>query len=284
MPQISIITVNYNNKKGLERTIKSVAQQVFKNYEHIIIDAASTDGSLQVIKANQNQFGYWVSERDNGIYHGMNKGIDHAKGKYLLFLNSGDYLIDERVLDIDFENLQEDILYGHLTYKRNDQYYSSIYDNNLDLGFFFKTTLPHGSSFIKKDLFTKYGYYNTEYVIVSDWIFFLERILFNNCTTLHLNKPISLFEVGGISTKPENKCKVEGERKKYLETILPDIALDYIKKSILVEEKLKELTKQIASMEKLHRAEINNLTRLKGFKLLKKINVIIDRCYELIVK
>ncbi len=96
---LSIITINYNDKFGLERTIKSVQEQTFTNFEHIIIDGGSTDGSKEVIEANKNSFSYWVSEPDKGIYNAMNKGIKEAKGEYLFFLNSGDHLNGQNALD-----------------------------------------------------------------------------------------------------------------------------------------------------------------------------------------
>ena len=88
--KLSIITVNYNDAKGLERTIKSVISQTFHDYEFIIIDGGSTDGSVDVIKQYENHIDYWVSEKDGGIYPGMNKGLRQAKGDYLNFMNGGD--------------------------------------------------------------------------------------------------------------------------------------------------------------------------------------------------
>ena len=110
MKQVSIITVNYNDKEGLQSTIDSVKRQKFRDFEHIIIDAASTDGSVDFIKAHQDRFSYWVSEKDEGIYDGMNKGIAQAKGKYVLFLNSGDYLISKDALSHNFDELEQDAL------------------------------------------------------------------------------------------------------------------------------------------------------------------------------
>ena len=93
-----IITINYNDAAGLKKTIDSVINQTYTEFEYIIIDGGSSDSSLQIIKENANQINYWVSETDKGIYNAMNKGIEAAKGEYLLFLNSGDYLLDSLVL------------------------------------------------------------------------------------------------------------------------------------------------------------------------------------------
>ena len=88
--KFSIISINYNHKEGLIRTIKSVLCQNNDNYEYIIIDGGSSDGSVDVIKDNAANIAYWVSEKDNGVYHAMNKGVAKAKGDYLIFMNSGD--------------------------------------------------------------------------------------------------------------------------------------------------------------------------------------------------
>ena len=101
---LSIITINYNNADGLKKTLQSVASQTCQDYEHIIIDGGSTDGSVDVIKeflkndAYALHVAYWHSKKDKGIYDAMNTGIPHANGKYCLFLNSGDYLADNDVL------------------------------------------------------------------------------------------------------------------------------------------------------------------------------------------
>ena len=98
MKQISIITINYNNASGLEKTIRSVVEQIYNEYEYIIIDGASSDKSKEVIQEYQRYIDFWCSEKDSGIYNAMNKGIQKASGEYLLFLNSGDVLNNSAVL------------------------------------------------------------------------------------------------------------------------------------------------------------------------------------------
>ena len=88
--KLSIITINYNNREGLKKTINSVINQTFRDFEYILIDGGSEDGSKEIILQHEAQFSYWRSEKDHGIYNAMNKGILAAKGDYLLFLNSGD--------------------------------------------------------------------------------------------------------------------------------------------------------------------------------------------------
>ena len=120
-PILSIITVNFNNNLGLLKTLESVSSQSFSSYEHIIIDAGSTDGSRETIIQYEKEnphLSFWSSESDKGIYDGMNKGIDHAKGQYLYFLNSGDCLSQDILAKIPFDGTE--YLYGDtiLFYKR----------------------------------------------------------------------------------------------------------------------------------------------------------------------
>ena len=105
--KFSIITVNYNNKEGLRNTIESVIHQTYRDFEYIVIDGGSTDGSVDILKKYDQQINYWVSEKDSGIYNAMNKGISKAHGEYLNFMNSGDcfYALDnlERVAKYQYE-------------------------------------------------------------------------------------------------------------------------------------------------------------------------------------
>ena len=110
----SIITVNYNNYEGLRRTIKSVVCQTYKDYEYIIIDGGSTDGSAELIRQYTDHLTFWVSEPDKGIYNAMNKGVAHANGEYLNFMNSGDCFYDENVLQTLKAHLDSDIVEGQV--------------------------------------------------------------------------------------------------------------------------------------------------------------------------
>ena len=278
--QLSIITVNLDDKSGLSRTVESIKNQNFQDFEFIIIDGGSKDESLEVIKENETLIDYWVSEKDSGIYNAMNKGINKASGKYILFLNSGDYLLSKDALSIDFKTITQDIVYGHLTHNKNNVLNTSVYKDNLDLGFFFESTLPHGSTFIKRELFLNYGLYKTDYIIVSDWIFFLERIVIDSCSTFNLNKAVSVFTVGGISTRPENKDLVKQERVRYLNTIMPSFVQAYIQSTIIRERNSEQVVFKNKALQSSLIADIENLKRLKGLKMLKQLNNLIDFCYK----
>ena len=152
----SIITVNYNNKEGLRNTIESVIHQTYRDFEFIVIDGGSTDGSAEVLKEYDSQITYWVSEKDKGIYNAMNKGIAKATGDYLNFMNSGDCFYDEGVLSrVAHVESDADFIVGR-DYHFNERLqrgHASIQPPRTTMMHFFVATLDHQSSFIRRELF-----------------------------------------------------------------------------------------------------------------------------------
>lgn len=228
--KLSVITINFNDKVGLQRTIESVATQSFRSIEYIVIDGGSTDGSVDVIKKYADKINYWVSEPDKGIYNAMNKGIAKATGKYCLFLNSGDYLIDDGVLQKVFENnFNEDILYGNLRYRTEDgQYGEIVFPENITFLQLFSDFLPHPCTFIRKKCFDVAGNYDEKYTIVADWAFMTKAIGKYNCTTRHISQFISCHMLGGISSDPQHKQKNFNQRESFLRIEFPAFYDDYI--------------------------------------------------------
>ena len=216
--RISVITVNFNNKNGLIKTIESVLEQTYKNIEYIIIDGNSTDGSKDVIENIKEHLSYCVSEKDNGIYDAMNKGIKQATGDYCLFLNSGDFFVNKNVLSQIFFNktYSNDLLIGRQKFinekgKISESPYIRVQE--LDMAYFITSTLPHQATFIKRNTLVEYGMYNTNYRIVADWIFWIEAIVKHKCSIKLLPEHISYMEKGGISNDMSN-CY--NEMEKYL--------------------------------------------------------------------
>lgn len=230
MKLISIITINYNDKAGLERTIKSVREQCMVNFEHIIIDGASSDGSTEVIELYKDGFSYWISEPDRGIYEAMNKGIKAAKGAYLLFLNSGDMLSHSHILT-RFScicNDQKDIYYGDLHFVGDSIKTRVCFPPAVSFDYFYNNGyLPHPSSFIKKSLFDRLGMYDESYSIVADWDFFIRAICTHNATYKHINEVVTDFDLNGISSKSEyHELKLE-EKSRILSTHFSAYLIDY---------------------------------------------------------
>lgn len=221
MTKLSIITINYNNRKGLKKTIASVFNQTFTNYEYLIIDGGSSDGSAEEIKPFADKLAYWVSEPDKGIYHAMNKGIKKATGEYCLFLNSGDCLAKDNVIEkLYLEINHEDIIYGN--------WYKSYSDGHIEaekfpkmITFYFLAflySLPHQASLIKRDLFDKIGYYDEQLNMVSDWKFFMLAIFKFNCSYKHIDLYIAVYDKTGFSSDPKNNELQQNERRKVLES------------------------------------------------------------------
>ena len=199
-PFFSIITINYNNKDGLKKTIDSVAAQTFGGYEHIIIDGGSTDGSVDVIKvALQDKnyaahLSYWQSEKDGGIYPAMNKGVEHAGGEYCLMLNSGDYLSSPDILArVASFGFTEDLVYCDAYFVRGRHCRRIRYPKKITACFFFLRGFCHQTTFIKTSL-QKENLYSTEYKIVSDSEFFMRVVLKKNCSARYLPIALSYYD------------------------------------------------------------------------------------------
>lgn len=264
--KLSIITINYNNAEGLRKTLASVAVQTYRDIEHIIIDGGSTDGSVDVIKEYADQClmydVFWVSEKDNGIYNAMNKGIEIALGRrivnsfnrseqsgaenkvlpdYIQILNSGDILaapdVTERMINhllalsssLSAEN-RPAILYGNMIKK--DYATGKILGKSREVEYslrqYYASTMNHDCCYIRRDLFDKYGLYDENLKIVSDWKWFLQAIGLGQVKPVYVDIDVTIFDASGISeTNLELRNK---ERRQVLEDVLPPAVLaDYDK-------------------------------------------------------
>ncbi len=233
---LSIITINRNNAAGLEKTMRSVASQIVGDFEYVVIDGASTDGSVEVIRSFEASLGErlkWISEPDKGIYNAMNKGIGMATGDYLQFLNSGDFLVSN------------DITLRMTEALKNKEYPSILYGNMLkdmpggkamrdrcfagrEISFlgFYTGSLNHSSAYIRRSLFNRYGMYDEGFKIVSDWKWFLQAIILGGEKPVYVDMDVTLFDMNGISEK--NKALDKTERRRVLNELIPSTILaDY---------------------------------------------------------
>lgn len=200
---VSVITINLNNKTGLVKTVESVLLQTYPYLEYIVIDGGSTDGSFEFIQSVSTRLAYFTSEEDEGIYSAMNKGIHNAKGEYLIFLNSGDFFYDPNCLaSLIGTKPDASIIYGNMLLENNGEFSLKKYPHILDINYFSGDTLPHPSTLIRKELFLKYGLYNLDYKIVSDWAFFLDTIVSRKVTYRYKDIVVSVFNLNGISSQP----------------------------------------------------------------------------------
>ena len=223
--KISIITINYNNREGLQKTIESVINQAYKDFEYIVIDGNSTDGSKDVLEQYKEHFAYWVSESDAGIYNAMNKGTQHATGDYLLFLNSGDWLHDNNVLSSVVKHLEDfDLIIGKNFFPAIGT--QSEIEEPITMRRFYVGSIPHQSTFIKREVLVQTPY-DENYRIVSDWKFFIQTIILANASYKLVDIIVADFDTEGISTS--QKSVGDFERVKVLNELFPErVLLDYV--------------------------------------------------------
>lgn len=232
--KLSIVTINFNNLEGLKKTMESVFAQLCKDFEYIVIDGASTDGSAEYIKEHAEELTYWVSEKDTGIYNAMNKGIRMATGEYCQFLNSGDCLIDKNVIEKMLNELKQNqyisVLYGNMRKvlpngKILRDRCCSI-SNEVTLNMFYRGCLNHSPAYIKRELFEKYGFYDETLKICSDWKFYMQSIVLGGEIVKHADVDVTLFDMTGISET--HKDLLNEERNRLLEEMVPtNILKDY---------------------------------------------------------
>lgn len=234
--KLSIITINYNNAEGLRKTLDSVAAQTYPSIEHVIVDAASTDGSVGVIKEYTETSKHaviWSSEKDKGIYNGMNKGLRKATGDYIYILNGGDELATSDVVErmmIVLDNYSADILLGNiihsLPYKKRHVKCGKPQQMNVSMLTFYSGTVPHDAAFVKRGLFEKFGYFDEKMKICADWKLYLNMIALGGVQPWHVNIDVVLFDMTGISNT-NNELRL-AERSAYLKEVLPaSVQKDY---------------------------------------------------------
>lgn len=216
MTKLSVITICYNDKAGLQKTSDSVLQQSFTDFEYIVIDGGSTDGSAELVKQLAPRCSFSVSERDNGIYDAQNKGWKHAKGEYCLFLNSGDYLVNDIVLEAFVkQDMQADIVYGDILVDNGkDALYRLGQPQHFTFDDMIYSTLFHPAAFIKRELLEERGGYDLSLRIVADYDFFLEELLVKKCSTAYHPIPVTIFNTKGVGSDPANKKQHDAERRK----------------------------------------------------------------------
>lgn len=249
--RFSIITINFNNSEGLRRTIESVVCQIYHDYEYIVIDGGSTDESVSVIKSFSERIDYWVSEKDNGIYHAMNKGVAQAHGDFCIFMNSGDCFYNEEVLEhfADFKK-EDDIVVGKLISNKTGQDLFTPPLQKISLYYLYSGTVPHQSSFIRTELLRLFPY-DESLKIVSDWKFFVQAIIINDCSVRYVDDYVAVFDLEGISTSNPDNMWIEKEQV-LLSFFPPRVIEDYknMKASECLTQTLTPLLRQHYGIDK----------------------------------
>jgi glycosyltransferase involved in cell wall biosynthesis len=226
---LSIITINLNNAAGLRNTIESVVSQTSRDFEYIVIDGGSSDGSVEILKKFAGRITYWICEPDKGIYQAMNKGIKVARGEYCQFLNSGDRLATPDVVDAMLSTLPDcSIYYGNMLKLLPN---GSIFrdkgpQESISMLTFYRGTINHSPALIKRSLFDRYGFYDENLKIVSDWKWYLTVVGLHNETIAYRDMDVTIFDMTGISNQLGELNKAE--RRIVIEELFPPrILKDY---------------------------------------------------------
>lgn len=239
--KLSIITINYNDAAGLQKTLHSTLSQTCTDFEHVIVDGASPDNSVEVIEKYATEASAkgikvtWISEKDKGIYNAMNKGIKMASGEYCEFLNSGDILAGDYVVKTMYSLLEKneypDVMYGNMSKVLPNG--KVLHDkcnatNDVTLNMFYKGCLNHSPAYIRRTLFDEYGLYDETLKICSDWKFYMMSIVLGKAQVKYVNFLVTIFDMTGISET--RKDILNEERDRLLEELVPaGILKDYHK-------------------------------------------------------
>jgi len=204
--KVSIITVCYNSERTISHTIKSVLEQSYDNIEYIVIDGKSEDNTVVEIKQFDNKISYFISEKDNGIYDAMNKGIRIATGDIIGILNSDDLFYDVDVVTKvvkAFENSNADCVYGNIVYfRKNTRDINRVWKTRAYYNGFFESGKmpPHPALFVKQGVYEKIGLFNTDFKVAADLEFMIRMLKKNKFRSCFVDQFFVRMRLGGAST------------------------------------------------------------------------------------
>lgn len=217
--KVSIITVTYNSEKYLPETIDSVRNQTYNNIEYIIIDGASTDSTVEIIKNHEEDINYWISEEDDGIYHAMNKGIKIASGEIIGILNSDDCLVPdaiEKVIDIS-QSITKDkyVIHGNIArYNSNGIFVDKRGPKKIPFYYLLATPIKHPAMFVSKNVYDQLGEYDENCGLAADYDFIL-RVLMNDVDVRYIDEVLTKMKLVGV-TSGDNQRATLGEQYKII--------------------------------------------------------------------
>ncbi len=205
MPLFSIITVCLNEHNRIKRCVDSVLGQSFNDYEYIVIDGKSTDGTVDFLNSISNHLTYFESSPDSGIYNAMNKALLRINGEYIYFLNASDFFHDDQVLQDASEvlknNTEIDVLHGKLAFTKDNspaEYKNDAAFKFLNINDFYTKNLPQQCFFFKRHLFKKIGFFNEKFTICADYDFTTKAII-KKYNFHFVSRVFCAFDTTGIS-------------------------------------------------------------------------------------
>lgn len=235
--KFTVITVCLNAADSIERTIRSIISQTYKDFEFVIVDGGSTDGTVDIVNSYAQSVSRFISEPDKGIYEAMNKGIRYSHGDYLCFMNAGDTFFSPLTLEKVAARINgEDIICG-ISHLAPQKYWIPVRPSALTIRIAYGHNVNHQATFIRRELLTE-GY-DTRYVIIADDLFFVKQILFRKASYKRLWQVVCNYDINGISSNPNYLAQINAERKVFLlEHMhqLPDFSSFSFKFSLLLEK------------------------------------------------
>lgn len=277
---LSVITPTRNAQETLERCLCSVSHQNFASWEHWILDAVSSDRTVEIAQqaATRDARVRVISEPDEGIYDAMNKGIHLARGEWVYFLGADDELFDAEVLArmLTQQNADCDVLYGNvLRVPRQD-----VYDGPFDLGKLLTRNICHQAIFYRRELFHRLGGFDLRFPVLADWEFNLRCMLDQAVRFRHVDEVVARFRLGGVSTQPEpgwheERMAMLGRRLGLAEqdqTMLLSVLDNLVRRTIAAEELVETLSKRYASLRRVHA----DLVGSRGNRFLRAVKLPMD--------
>ncbi len=204
LPKLSILTINLNNRAGLQKTLTSIATQSWRDFEVHVLDGGSTDGSLDVIQEHASMLASWVSEPDGGIYPAQNRAIRKANGEYVLFLNSGDWLRQADSLEQIFRHSPTaDLLYGDVYFwKEGEEEQRKENQEELTALFLLLDTICHQVQILKRSLFHELGFYREDLRVVADYEFLVKTLIQHRKSFQYYPVPLAVVDLDGDGYRP----------------------------------------------------------------------------------
>lgn len=223
-PKFSIITITFNSEKTIERTLNSVLSQTFKDYEYIIVDGASKDRTMDIVRKYEPLFEgrmKWKSEPDTGIYNAMNKGIMRSSGEIIGIVNSDDWLAEDALQivanEIDNNNARNKIVTGDMLFHYEDgstQYFKTSYERYVHYAKKYRMGLNHPATFVPKCIYDQIGLFDEDYKLFADADFII-RCYEANVGIVFVNKVLSNMSDGGASNASISKKELNDSLLKY---------------------------------------------------------------------
>jgi glycosyltransferase involved in cell wall biosynthesis len=253
LPKVSIITPTYNAQKLIESCVRSVSAQTYRNIEHIVIDGGSEDGTIEALSAYPHL--RWISEKDEGIYDAMNKGIRMSEGEWIYFLGSDDVLKHDDILTDIFAHRNVsglDVVYGDVEWGDT----GTTYDGEFTLAKLLQHNICHQAIFFRKEVFDTYGYYDQSYRSLADWEMNIRLFANDRISITYVPLTIAKYRLGGYSSTFHDE-KFFRDRPEFIDKYIASRHAGAYRELLSLKESIEGLHHQIRQRE----SEFQDMTR-----------------------